>query len=405
MRLWGRVPVPLPLQLPLRVAQQARRRWREDRCTQAASSLAFQTALALVPLLAVAFALLKATGQLEAGSRMLNVIGEVLLPSSPEARAEIVQRLAGFADNIAAGAMGSLGLLVTIAVGFLLFLNVESYWNSIWSVQQRRPILNRFLLFYAAATLLPFALAVSLGYMTWLSGLLGRVALVLSWSASLLIFTVGNLVMPVTRVRLRAALWGGVISAILFELAKFGFSLYLSRILGSYKSIYGALGLLPLFLFWIYLAWLILLWGVEIAHAYQRLPALEAAERRADPNGEQQVVVSDALALHLLGEVARHFAAGRKALPEDRIEERYGLSEKAVRLICRRLEESDLLIAVNDGYLLARPAERIPVPEALAALRPALPAAAQGSPVGRLLSDLDAQAQARIGQLTLADLV
>jgi uncharacterized BrkB/YihY/UPF0761 family membrane protein len=52
------------------VAQQARRRWREDRCTQAASSLAFQTALALVPLLAVAFALLKATGQLEAGSHM-----------------------------------------------------------------------------------------------------------------------------------------------------------------------------------------------------------------------------------------------------------------------------------------------------------------------------------------------
>jgi membrane protein len=211
--------------------------------------------------------------------------------------------------------------------------------------------------------------------------------------------------MPVTRVRLQAALWGGVVSAVLFELAKFGFSLYLSRILGSYKSIYGALGLLPLFLLWIYLAWLILLWGVEIAHAHQRLPALEAAERRADPSGEHQVVVSDALALHILGEVARHFAAGKKALPEDALEERYGLSEKAVRLICRRLEECNLLIPVNDGYLLARPAERIPVSEALAALRPALPQEAVKSPVGRLCADLDAQAQGRIGPLTLADLV
>lgn len=389
-----------------RVLRQAWRRWRLDNGFQAAGSLAFQTALAMVPILAVAFALLKATGQLEARSTLLAVVGRALLPSSPDAQDEIVMRLASFSDNIAAGALGSLGLVVTIAIGFNLFLNVEALWNQIWASQSRRPFLSKFLLFYASATLGPFLVGVSLWRTAALWNRGGLWNLFASWAGTVIAFSVAHRLIPVSRVRWRTALAAGTLSAAAFELAKFGFSLYLARVIGSYKSIYGALALLPLFLFWIYLGWIILLLGVELAHAIERLPQLEAADRAEQ--GRHLPVLNEVLGLRVLCDVGRHYASGQKALHEDAIEERYGLSEQLARQLLQRLVERDLLIQSGLTYLPARPLDRISLDEVARAF--ASPAATPGAeaadtPVDRLLRELEERTHQRLAGLTLADLV
>ena len=76
--------------------------------------------------------------------------------------------------------------------------------------------------------------------------------------------------MPNTQVRWRPALWGAFVAAGLAEASKWGFGLYVSQAL-PYLKLYGAIGLVPLFLFWLYLGWLIILFGLELAYTLQAM--------------------------------------------------------------------------------------------------------------------------------------
>lgn len=408
-----RSPAPI-LSVPWlrRVAIQGGHRFWRNNCTQSASSLAYQTALALVPLLAVAFALLKASGQLDAQSTLLHFLGRQILPSSDEARQEIIQRLASYTEKVAAGAVGGLALLVTIATSFTLFLNVEGIWNRIWCVPRQRTYLNKFLLFYASITLGPLALALSLYYTTALWNRISVGEVLLSLLGTPVALTLANRALPLTRVSWRAAGLGGLSSGLLFELAKYGFGLYLAWATSSYRSIYGALGILPLFLFWIYVAWLIVLLGAEIAHAAERLEALEAAARReaASGDGEDDVLAGGALGARVLLDIVRHYKTGAGPLSAAVLEARHALTEQVVRRLLRRLEDRKLVIAVgapsgkDEGYLPARPAQDITVDEVLEAFAPPRDVAERDDALGRLLAELHGARRARTGALTLADL-
>jgi membrane protein len=215
---------------------------------------------------------------------------------------------------------------------------------------------------------------------------------------------------PTLRVSWRAALIGGVTSAVLLELAKFGLGLYLSLVTGSYRSIYGALGVLPLFLLSIYLWWIIILWGVEVCRALQRLPLLarslahgDASLKTDDPN----LTINGALAARLLCDVARNFQGGNRSLAVVEIEERHGLPESVVRRVLARLEAHHLVIQHEDGYLLARPPDTIFLNEVLRLFQPAAHFYAQSEPdaLDKVLGNLDQQSQEQTQRITFADLI
>lgn len=391
----------------VRVCVQAWHRWWSDRCTQAASSLAYQTALALVPLLAVAFALLKAAGQLEVSSGLLSFLGQQILPSSEEARGEIIHRLADFTSNIAAGALGSFGLAATIVTGFFLFLSVEDIWNRIWASPRKRTYFNKFLLFYATITLGPFLLGLSLWHLSSLGKGGSKLQLLASLLSTPVALVLGNRMLPIVRVRWGPALCGGLTSAVLFEAAKYGFGFYLAWITGSYRSIYGALGTLPLFLVWIYVAWLTVLWGAEMAHAAQRLDTLEAAARSPlAQDGDDSVLITGTMAARLLLDVVRHYASGGKALSADVLRQRHCLSEDTLRRIFRRLEECDMIIPIEDGYLPARPPSQLMLIDVLRAFHPGDPVPGRPKdPLDRLLQEVTTLGESRMAGVSLLDLV
>ena len=382
----------------------------DDRCTMAASSLAYQSALALVPLIAVALALLKASGQLDAGSNLLSFAMEQIFPSSAEARAELLKNLSNFSDKIAAGALGSFGLVTSVAVGFFLFLSVESIWNRIWESHRERTYIERFLLFYTGVTLLPFVAAVSFLHTASLWGRYAVSRLFLSLFSTALVLSLANRLVPTLRVSWRAALIGGATSALLLELAKFGLGLYLSMVTGSYRSIYGALGVLPLFLLSIYLWWIIILWGVEVCRALQRLPLLaralvtgDATLKTDDPN----LPITGALAARLLCDVARNFKSGNRSLAVVEIEERHGLPEAVVRRVLARLATHHLVVQHEDGYILARPPDTIRLDEVLRIFQPPSHFYAQTEPdaLDQVLNSLDQQTQEQTQAITFAKLI
>lgn len=344
----------------------------DDHCSLAASSLAYQTALALVPLLAIALALLKASGQLEAGSGLVSFLVKSVFPSSPEAQQEVVERLSSFSGKLTAGGLGSFGLITSSVIGFLLFLSIESIWNRIWDSQRERGYIERFLYFYTGITLAPFIAAISFIHTArlWEAYWMSRILSIAATSAGI---TLINRFTPTQRVEWRPALIGGVTSALLFEFSKWSLGLYLSFISGKYRSIYGALGVLPLFLLSIYLWWVILLIGAEVCRSVQRLPLLRQFVDR--PRTEDSVygklrpdipTINGPLAARLLCDVAQYWKAGKKAIPIVELEQRHGLPESLVRRVMHRLGQRGLVAEIDDNsYLLSRPPESIRLDEVL----------------------------------------
>ena len=377
-----------------------------DRCSLAASSLSYQTALALVPLLAIALALLKYSGQLEDGSRLLSVVVQQVFPSSQEAQAEVVGRLSTFSGNFTAGGLGSFGIVAALGVGFFLFLSVESIWNHIWESHRERTYIERFLLFYTGITLLPFVVTLSF---VQTEKLWGGFAVFLPYLSPLLttiMLTLANRLIPTLRVSWQAALSGGATAAALLEISKFGLGRYLSWVATSYKSIYGALGVLPLFLVSIYLWWLIVLWGVEVSRAVQRLPW----QLKLHDDGtahDAQLTINGPLAARLLTDVARHFKQGGKSLPMDELTQRHGLPESIVRKILSRLAKHNLVVEHEDGYLLSKPPESIRIDEVLRLFQPAQYQHSEAEPdqLDQVLLRLEKQQEQTLGEATFASLI
>jgi membrane protein len=322
----------------------------------------------------------------------------------------VIKGLSRFSDQITAGALGSFGLVTSIGIGFILFLSVESIWNRIFESHRERTYVERFLLFYTGITLLPFVAAVSYLRIASLSGRYALTRLFLSLFTTAVVLSLANRLVPTVRVRWRAALIGGVTAAVLLEVAKFGLGLYLSFVTGSYASIYGTLGVLPLFLLSIYLSWVIILWGVEVCRSLQRLPLLArsldepgAPIKADDPN----LIINGALAARLLCDVARNFKGGNRSLPVLELEERHGLPESVVRRVLTRLEAHHLVVQHEDGYLLARPPDTIRLDEVLRIFQPPAHFYAQSEPdaLDQVLGQLDMQAKEQTSTVTFASLI
>jgi len=384
----------------------------DDHLSLAASSLAYQTALALVPLLAIGLALLKASGQLEASSSLLSFVVKAVFPSSPEAQSEVIQRLSSFSAKLTAGALGSFGLISSSVIGYLLFLSVEAIWNRIWDSQRERGYIERFLYFYTGVTLAPFIAAISFASTArmWNSYWMSRLLSIAATTAGI---TLINRYTPTLRVEWRPALVGGATSAVLLELSKWGLGLYLKWVAGKYQSIYGALGVLPLFLLSIYLWWVIVLIGAEVCRAVQRLPLLrhllaktDAAPAHKEPG--ELPVVSGPLAARLLCDVAQCWKSGKKAIPILELEQRHGLPESIVRRVMKRLGHCGFVAEMEDAYLLARPPEDIRLDEVLELFHEFTPPSydhSEPDALDKVLRGLEDSIRGRTRVVTFADLL
>ena len=252
-------------------AQTVRRRYAEDRCTRVAGALSFTTLLALVPLLAVAVAVLSVFPVFQS---WVTSIDEFIYGNFVPAAGEAVQKyLQQFAAN--AGKLTVWGLLFVIIAALMLMATIEKTFNDIWHVSQTRKRLHRFVAYWALLTLGPVLIGLSLSLTSYLISLplfaeqsalggfrvflLAMLPVLFEIMAFMLLYTV----VPSHPVRLRHALIGGVFAATLFEITKRAFGLFVLHF-SSYKVIYGAVAALPVFLIWIYLSWMVILLGAVV---------------------------------------------------------------------------------------------------------------------------------------------
>ncbi|MBX3619258.1 MAG: YihY family inner membrane protein [Rhizobacter sp.] len=241
-------------------------RARKERLPQVAGSLTFTSVLSMVPFLAVSLALFThfpVFGKLE------EALEEHLLKSMlpAEMSRTVLKYLHQFAANASGLTLvGSLFLLVTAVA---LMLTVENAFNQIWGVQRNRPLLRRVGLYLLVLAVGPPVLAVSLwassyvlgASMGWLASMPPSARFVLNLGPALLSFiglTALYRYVPNTRVRWHHAIVGGLLASAAIELGKRGFAAYLLKV-PTYKAVYGAFSVLPVFLLWVYFSWLVTL--------------------------------------------------------------------------------------------------------------------------------------------------
>ena len=247
------------------------RRARSERLPQMAGSLTFTTALSVVPLLAVTFALFT---RFPIFKRFEKAIEDYLLKSllPADISRTILKYLNQFAEN--ASSLTLVGLLFLLATTVALLLTVENAFNQLWGVRKGRPFLKRIGLYLLMLAVGPPVLGASLWATSYVlsasMGLIGTIPRSVKFMLDLgpivlsaLGFATMLYFVPNTRVRRRDAIAGGFIAGIAFEWLKRGFAAYLLKV-PTYKAVYGAFAAVPVFLLWVYFSWLVTLTVVLI---------------------------------------------------------------------------------------------------------------------------------------------
>lgn len=282
----------------LQTLRTLRERFREDRLGLTASSLTFTTLISLVPLVTVMLALFTAFPMFSKFQVALQkYFLQALVPDS--IARPVLSALTQFASQ--ANRLGTFGLIVLVITAVALLLTIDRTLNAIWRVRKPRSVAQRVLVYWAAMTLGPLALGVSLSITTYfisanrgfVSDLPGGVALLLNTlQFGILAAGMASLFhyVPNTHVQWRHAWAGGVFVAAGFELAKRGLGWYLASV-PTYTAIYGAFATLPILLIWIYLGWVIVLLGAVIA-AYAPSLQMRVVRRPAVPGYRFHLVVA-----------------------------------------------------------------------------------------------------------------
>lgn len=248
--------------------------WRQlvrDRCTQQAASLAYQSALSLVPILVVAFTSLKALSIFDSDVETLTWLGGSFVPSASRG---VAASLAGLLRRTDLRALGLAGAGTLLTTSFMLLHSVDQIVSDIWRIERRRPLYQKILVFIILITVVPAMMGASVHFgrrfleLPRVGTFLAPLGVTFLW-----LFIVYRL-LPATIVHSRPALVAAALAAIALEALKVAFNLYAARLHVAYDDVYGALAYFPVFLIWLYLSWLVVLGGVECSYAVQNLPVL-----------------------------------------------------------------------------------------------------------------------------------
>jgi membrane protein len=298
----------------LDTARTLRERFREDQLGLTASSLTFTTLIALVPLVTVMLAVFSAFPMFASFQKALETY--FLQSLVPDGIAKpVLAALTQFASK--AARLGTLGLALLVLTALALMLTIDRALNAIWRVRRRRPFAKRVLVYWAALTLGPLLLGISLSLTSWaltasqgfVGALPGGVGLLLS-TIEFALMAAGMAALyhfvPHTHVRWRHAIAGGVFVAIGLEVAKRLLAWYVAS-MPTISAVYGAFAAVPILLLWVYVGWLIVLWGAVIA-AYAPSLSLRVARMPAAPGHRF------ALALAVISALARARSGSQRGL-------------------------------------------------------------------------------------------
>ena len=248
-------------------------RFVNEGCMGKAASLAYANLLSLVPILIAGITIISWVPSLQVyGLKIQQFIVENFVADS----AHVVQNyLTSFVENVRFLSWVNIAMFMVVSV--LMIYNISRSFNSIWHTHRTRPLWKSFVIYVLVLFTFPILLGIGFAITAYIVALpiyknaaLERIMsrqmlFVLSNIVNIVLFTVLNWILPSVKVPFRAAIVAGVVTDILFEIAKYGFSIYIYHV-ATYQLLYGALATVPVFLIWLYVSWITILFGTLMGH-------------------------------------------------------------------------------------------------------------------------------------------
>lgn len=382
-----------------------------------ASALAYSTLLAVVPLLAIGFSMMKGLG-------FENRIEHLLLKYLTAEQEVLSQRILGYISNTDFKALGAFGTVILIYAVIMMLGNVERTFNDLWGVTRDRRFVRKLSDYISVLLLGPILMVVASAMIASFSSNTVVVALsrypvfknffvlfhtVIPHAMLWVAFTAMYMMMPNTKVKFLPAFIAGVLCGSVWEGA---FRIYTVFNIGvtRYNKIYGTFAALPIFIIWIYISWIIVLIGAKLSNAIQHIHAYQqefASTTASDREREK-------IAFYIMARVAKRFHGGLAPLPEDELSNELALPARITRDLMRLLAAAGILVEVfgdDSAFQPARDLNAIRLSEISGAVRNAgesgwrVPSAMSNNRIERAIESLDAKTTGELDAITLYDIV
>lgn len=364
-------------------ARYAVARYRKDDASRMAAALSYTSLLSLVPLIAIALAMLAAFPTFDAVRKdIVSFAFQNMVPTIGSVVQDQVNRFIANAGRLTAA--GVAGLAFT---AIMLLVTIEGSFNMIFRVARQRSVLSKLLVYWTGLTLGPLLIGTAFslqGYVTAVNkwqvakAVSPILALPVPFLLTVIAFAGLFAAIPNRRVRLKDALAGAVVAAVLFAGLRWGFTVYITSS-KAYANLYGAVAAVPIFLLWMFLSWAVVLMGAEVTAA---LPEWRAGHHEAQlrAKGARRLT----LALDVLALLHKAMAEATKGASRRDLLEATAMAERDLTPVLRRLCATGFAAPLaGDRFLLARDLDAATLDDLIVALELELAlddAIATGSP-------------------------
>ncbi|NOR66253.1 MAG: YihY family inner membrane protein [Woeseiaceae bacterium] len=344
----------------------------KNRSGQQAAALSYHTVFGIVPLAIVTLLIFQSFPRYgEIGEKMKDFVyreanfSAFENPASsgdvPEETKPLTAHIDGIVSRFFAetnkGQIGLLSVLIVIWAALSLLGTIEKSFNNIWHVATGRNFLHRIISYWTLLTLGPLLVGVGIYLVTKRETVLPEIApSVLSYGVAVVAFFLLYFVLPNTKVNAKAAIWGAVVAALVWVAAK-GIFGYCITELKMYRTVYGVMALVPMTVLWIYITWLIVLFGLQLTFTTQHLKTLDAAEIAAAKETQDHFIANDLTLINVVREIALAFETNQSPVPPEVICSKLDIPAEFGEKILDHLVDSGLIVRTSDpavGYFPAR---------------------------------------------------
>lgn len=361
---WGRFLV-----FQLRVWPMCVKLLLRNRAGQQSAALAYHTLFGIVPLAIVVLMVFQMIpGTTDIGREVRSFIYEqanltdIKLQlgedGSPVVLTDKINELTeGFMEGLNKGLLTLFSGAIVILAALGLLITIEKAFNHIWHVTKGRDMIQRIINYWALLTLGPLLLGLGIFagtrmlflqaglYQQVMDYLQPVIGFVISLVAMFLLYKM----MPNTHVHYRAALYGAAVASLLWSLAKWGFGMYITQTV-VYSKVYGVIGLIPLGVLWVYITWMIVLFGLQLTYTTQHLQRLTSEELRDVQHGGEYFMINDFAIIRMLEYIMDEFEHKRAPVMPQAVCRRLKLPREFGEDVLEHLVDQGLLLKTSDPY-------------------------------------------------------